>query len=60
MALEQPGFEIGFMDAAASLATKQYYCVKVTADHAVNICTWCTSGNSCFRSSCKSNEVWCN
>jgi hypothetical protein len=39
MAIEQPGFSIGFMKAAASLATKQFYCVKVTADETINICT---------------------
>lgn len=39
MAIEQPLFNIGFCTATASLLTKQFYCVKVSADHEVNICT---------------------
>lgn len=39
MAIDQPGFSIGFMEAAASMLTKQYYCVKPTADKVFNLCT---------------------
>lgn len=39
MAIEQPGFAIGFMEAAADLKTKQFYCVKPTADKVFNLCT---------------------
>jgi len=39
MAWEITGFAPGGLKAAASLATKQYYGVKVTADNQVNIVT---------------------
>jgi hypothetical protein len=39
MAWELPLFKPGGLKAAASLATKQFYCVKVTADNSVNLCT---------------------
>lgn len=39
MALEQPGFAIGFCEAAADLSAKQFYCVKVTGAKAINIAT---------------------
>lgn len=37
MALEIPVFNIGFLEAATDLSTKQFYCVKVTADKTVNL-----------------------
>jgi len=39
MAIEQPCFAIGFMEAAADLSAKQFHCVKVTADKKFNIAT---------------------
>ena len=37
MALEQPGFAVGFCVAAADLSAKQFYCVKVTAAKTVGL-----------------------
>lgn len=39
MAIEIPVFNLGFMEAAADLSAKQFYCVKATADKTVNIAT---------------------
>lgn len=39
MAIEIPVFNLGFMEAAADLSTKQFYCVKATADKTINIAT---------------------
>jgi len=39
MAIEQPCFAVGFMEAAADLSAKQFRCVKVTADKKINIAT---------------------
>lgn len=38
MAVEIPVFNLGFMEAAADISTKQFYCVEVTADKTVNVC----------------------
>lgn len=39
MAIEIPVFNVGFLKSAADLTTKQFYCVKVTADETINIAT---------------------
>ena len=39
MAIQIPVFNLGFMEAAADLSTKQFYCVKATADKTINIAT---------------------
>ena len=37
MSVQQPGFSIGFMTAAADLSAKQFYVVKCSADGAFNL-----------------------
>ena len=37
MAVEIPVFNLGFMEAAADLSAKQFYCVEVTADKTINL-----------------------
>ena len=37
MAIEQPCFAVGFMNAAADLSAKQFLCVKVSADKKVDL-----------------------
>ena len=39
MANEQRVFNLGFVESAADLTAKQFRCVKVTADFAINIAT---------------------
>lgn len=39
MAWEIPLFEIGTLTAAADLSAKQYYCVKVTGNNQINVCS---------------------
>lgn len=46
MAVEIPVFNLGFMEAAADISTKQFYCVEVTADTTVNICN--AAGENCL------------
>lgn len=46
MAIEIPVFNLGFMEAAADLSTKQFYCVEVTADKTVNVTN--AAGENCL------------
>lgn len=46
MAVEIPVFNLGFMEAAADISTKQFYCVEVTADKTVNVCN--AAGENCL------------
>jgi hypothetical protein len=46
MAIEIPVFNLGFMEAAVDLSTKQFYCVETTADKTVNITN--VAGENCL------------
>lgn len=46
MAVEIPVFNLGFMEAAADLSTKQFYCVEATADSTVNLTN--AAGENCL------------
>jgi hypothetical protein len=46
MAVEISVFNLGFMEAATDLSTKQFYCVEVTADNTVNITN--SAGENCL------------